>query len=241
MSLQVPGRGGKHSPPPECRRQRRAHTVSPPPPRTVQQPQACSISWSFIMAAPSTQHKIIVGAWSRRQALPTRVSEAETSTHLDSTSSPRTVQQPQACSNSRSLMAAPSTQNTLQVPGRGGKHSTLECRRKRRACTIIECLCASHGRTVRAGSRKLAPSVRASWQLCRRKIHRSFACAWSRRQALSTRVPEAETSTHLESLCASLLYQSELHGGSVVAAHIAGVLSRRERWRVAREISGPQG
>ena len=38
--------GGKHSPP-ECRRQRRARTLSPPPPCKVQQPQVGSISRSL--------------------------------------------------------------------------------------------------------------------------------------------------------------------------------------------------
>ena len=41
----------KHSPP-ECQRQRRASTLSPPPPRTVEQLQACSISRKSLMAAP---------------------------------------------------------------------------------------------------------------------------------------------------------------------------------------------
>ena len=44
------------------------------------------------------------------------------STHLESAPPPRTVEQPQACSISRSFMAAP-LQNTLQVPSSGGKHS----------------------------------------------------------------------------------------------------------------------
>ena len=45
-------RSGKHSPL-ACQRQRRARTLRPPPPRTVEQPQACSISRrTFMMAAP---------------------------------------------------------------------------------------------------------------------------------------------------------------------------------------------
>ena len=52
--LQVPGPGGKHSLP-ECQQRRRAHTLSLPPPGIVEQPQACSISRSF-MAAPLQRH-----------------------------------------------------------------------------------------------------------------------------------------------------------------------------------------
>ena len=39
---------GKHSPP-NCQRQRRARTLTPPPPRNVEQPQACSISQTSLM------------------------------------------------------------------------------------------------------------------------------------------------------------------------------------------------
>ena len=44
------GISGKHSPP-ECQRQRRARTLTPPPPRTVRQPQACTISRGFMAAS----------------------------------------------------------------------------------------------------------------------------------------------------------------------------------------------
>ena len=70
QSVQVRGRGSKQSAP-ECQRQTRARTLSPPPPCTVQHPQACSISESFI-AAP-LQHTISAGAWSWWQAICTRV------------------------------------------------------------------------------------------------------------------------------------------------------------------------
>ena len=40
----VAGRGGKHSPL-KYQRQRRAHNLSLPPPRIVEQPQPCSIKW----------------------------------------------------------------------------------------------------------------------------------------------------------------------------------------------------
>ena len=48
--LQVAGRGGKHFLF-KCLRQRRARTLSPSPPRTVDKPQGRSIS-SSLMAAP---------------------------------------------------------------------------------------------------------------------------------------------------------------------------------------------
>ena len=83
QSVQVRGRGSKHSHA-ECKRQRRARTLRPPPLCTVQHPQACSISESF-MAAP-LQTTISAGAWSRWQAICTRVPEADTSTHLASAS-----------------------------------------------------------------------------------------------------------------------------------------------------------
>ena len=83
QSVQVLGRGSKHSHA-ECKRQRRARTLRPPPPCTVQHPQACSISES-VMAAP-LQTTISAGAWSRWQAICTRVPKADTSTHLASAS-----------------------------------------------------------------------------------------------------------------------------------------------------------
>ena len=83
QSVQVLVCGSKHSHA-ECKRQRRARTLRPPPPCTVQHPQACSISES-VMAAP-LQTTISAGAWSRQQAICTRVPKADTSTHLASAS-----------------------------------------------------------------------------------------------------------------------------------------------------------
>ena len=56
--------------------------------------------------AKAAHLQVPAGAW--RQALSTGVRAAETSTHLESASAslPRTVEHPQACSISRSLMAA---------------------------------------------------------------------------------------------------------------------------------------
>ena len=83
QSVHVRGCGSKHSHA-ECKRQRRARTLRPPPPCTVQHPQACSISES-VMAAP-LQTTISAGAWSRQQALSCRVQTTATSTHLASAS-----------------------------------------------------------------------------------------------------------------------------------------------------------
>ena len=96
------------------------------------------------MAAP-LQTAFSAGALSRRQALCTRVPEAEMVTHPETLTPPRTVEQPQGsklCSISLSFVAA-LLQTTFSASGAG-------------------------------------------------------ACSWQ--QALSTRVPEAETSTDLESL-----------------------------------------
>ena len=91
---------------PSARRQRRARTLSPPPPRTVEQPsQACSITRSFI-AAP-LQTTISAGAWLRQQALSCRVQTTATSTHLESASTSHRGAPSQACSINRSFMAAP--------------------------------------------------------------------------------------------------------------------------------------
>ena len=43
LQVQISGPGGKHSPPSECQWHRRARTLSPPPPGTVEQPQAASL------------------------------------------------------------------------------------------------------------------------------------------------------------------------------------------------------
>ena len=72
--------GGKHSPL-EC--QRRAHTLSPPSPRTEDQPQACSISRSLHGGSVARANKpACARAW--RQALSAGLLSAETSTHLES-------------------------------------------------------------------------------------------------------------------------------------------------------------
>ena len=110
-----------------------------------------------------------------------------------------TAEQPKACSISRSFTAAP-LQHTLQMRGRGGKHSPPECRQAE-THTHRESASASH--TV---------SKLAAASLPYQTEHHGGSVAalilaggWSRRQALSTRVPAGrdEMSTHRESACAS--------------------------------------
>ena len=138
-----------------------------------------------------------VGAWSKWQALTTRVPEAETSTHLgvrvclarwsirklassagDSSYRLRCGPQPlhlhlrlarwssRKLALSRSFVAAP-LQTTLQVRGRGGKHSPHECLRQRRTRTL---------RLVRLTPRTVeqpqACSIRASSRLRCRPYYR---------------------------------------------------------------------
>ena len=85
--LQVPGHGGKHSSHRSASwRQRRARTLSPPPPLTVKQPQACLISRGSSIAKTSTCRP-----WCRRlitaaSTLHTTVLAAETSMHHESAS-----------------------------------------------------------------------------------------------------------------------------------------------------------
>ena len=133
-------------------RQRRARTVTPRPPRTVEQPHACSISRSFIAAPLHSQTP--ADAWSRQQALSTQVPEAETNMDFESASA---LHRGAAASlhNQSELGGGSDTKPhiCLQVPCRGGKqvlHSSAIGRDK-------------HGRSVCLrfapwSSRKLARS-----------------------------------------------------------------------------------
>ena len=89
--------------------QKRVRVLSPPPPYTVQKPQACSISLSFTASplqrkSPALQD----GAWleCRRQRRAGTLNPRP----------PCTVEQPQACSTSRKgIMAAPLQKNTCRL------------------------------------------------------------------------------------------------------------------------------
>ena len=125
--MQVPGRASKHPSPPECQQQRQARTLTPPPLRTVEQPQACSTCRSC-MAASVAEHSAC--AWSSPQALSTRVPEAETSAHLESASASHHGAAASLLHQSE-LHGGFRLQITVQVPGPGDEHSSLECRRQR--------------------------------------------------------------------------------------------------------------
>ena len=168
------------------------------------------------MAAPLHRH---TSAWSSRQALSTGVQPAETSTHLESAwrqalctgvpppetsthiesaSALHSSVEPQACSISRSFVAAPLQRHThLQV------HKCVAVSTLHRSATARD----EHAPWVRLrlapwSSRTLARSFGASsWRL---RCKGTFACtctsAWQ--QALCTGVPPPETSTHIESASA---------------------------------------
>ena len=103
---------------------RRARTLSPPQPRTEEQPQACSIRWSFINAgavARSTHTHLQVPGWS---------AGGQKRARTLSPPPPRTEEQPQACSIRWSFDGGSVAKaNTLQG-------AWLECRRQRRARTL---------------------------------------------------------------------------------------------------------
>ena len=129
--LEVRGRDGKHSPlsgvpvvsthlesasamhvhlcskhsPPECQSQTRPRTLRLPPPHTVEQPQACSISRS-LMAAPLQKQPPARALDLCSKHSPPEC-QSQTRPRTLRLPPPHTVEQPQACSISRSLMAAP--------------------------------------------------------------------------------------------------------------------------------------
>ena len=222
LQVHLLGLGGKCSPR-ECQRQRRARTLSPPPPRIVEQPKACSSSPSFMAAVVAKAHNLQVQlSGPRGKHSPPECQQQRQARILRSPPPPRTVEQPQACSISRSLMAAPVVMAhnlQVQVPSpRSGKRSPPKCQRQRRARTLgppPPC-------TVEQSQ---ACPIRWSFVaafVCKGK--RLAAGAGARWQALS-KVTAAETSTHFgcasashRGAAASLLDQSEVHGGSVAKA-----------------------
>ena len=127
IRLQVAGRGSKHSTH-ECRRRRRACTVNPPPPRIVEQLQACSVNESF-MTAPVQTKLQVSGLGGKHSPHECRLQRRARTLHPQP---PRAVEQSQACSFSWLIVAAP-VLTKMQTVGRGGKHYLNECRRQRRA------------------------------------------------------------------------------------------------------------
>ena len=84
-----------------------ARSLHPPLPRTVEQPKACSIWRSFMTALVQTKLQVpgrgrqtlstrVLGCWRHRMMT--------SSTHTLDPPPPRTVEQPHACSFSRSIM-----------------------------------------------------------------------------------------------------------------------------------------
>ena len=152
-TLQVPGRSGfqalsKQS----VRRQRRARTLSLPPPRTVEQPQACSISRSFMTALlQRPSHDILqVPGRSGRQALSQQsASKSERRARTLSLPPPRTVEQPQACSIRRSFIAASLQRqpHCRQVHSLGRKYSFTKCQQTETS-THLESASVSHRRAA---------------------------------------------------------------------------------------------
>ena len=134
------------------------------------------------------------------------------------------------CSDSLSSSFTPFA--TLYRPqtsssGFNSKH----CMRDRIACTQVpEAETSTHRASLSASHRGAATPLLHQSELDGGSVAERIAGAWSGRQALCTRVAEAETSTHHETMspwsathrgaAASLLHQSELDGSSV-AEYIA--------------------
>ena len=198
-------------------------------------------------AAASLLHQS-VGA---TQSVQVQVQEKQTRARTLHPPPPRAVLQPQACYIScRCFMLASIAQTKISAGAWCWQQALSTQVPEPETSTHLAPAFASHRR---CSSRKLAALVGASWRLplCRpQSVHvrgrgskhspseyqnqaapvaqtTISADAWSWRQALSIRVPKAETSTHLESAftshrtaATSLLYQlSVLHGVSRCADH----------------------
>ena len=127
--LQVPCHLGMHCSL-ECWRQRRARTLSPPLPRTMKNTHFCSISRSSMAAPLQRQNHNHAGAWSWRPAHSTCVFTRQRRARTLRPPQSRTMEQPQACSISRSFMAASlQWQTNMPVPDRASKDCSSECQR----------------------------------------------------------------------------------------------------------------
>ena len=178
-NLLVPDHGGLHSSP-ERQRQRRARTLRPTSPCTMRQPQACSASRSVLMGRSLCSGQTLAGACFG-------VPAAETSTHLASASASYCGPARKLCRPVGGIMMAAhfATANELQVPDRGGLHSSPECQRQRGVCTLR----LPSPRTIDQAASLLDQSEHHDGgSLCNGQTH---AGAWFG-------VPVAETSTHLE-------------------------------------------
>ena len=147
-----------------CWWQRRTHTLSPPPPRTVKQQQACSIGQSFMVAPLQRQthlHRCLVG-----------VPAAETSTHFESalTSHCGAAEESLLDQSELAWRLRCKGKQHLQVPGRrGGRQAcTLNpplltvCIKQPQACSMLQnFMCGRHSQELLCRQR-LPPS-----SLCR--------------------------------------------------------------------------
>jgi len=164
---------GKHLPEQAC-------NLSPPAHRTMEQPQACSISRSFMVAPVHMQAP--AGACSRWQAVFTRVPASKCEhapcVHLHIALC--------VCQTlARSVVASGwllCKRKHQQVPARGGKHSSSEYKQQR-ASAHLEAACTSH--------RRAAASLLDQSDLHGGSGAQTSAC--SRWQAMRTRVPAAES------------------------------------------------
>ena len=108
--------------------------LSLPPPRTTEQPQACSTYQSF-MPAPDLRcegrHQGSASAWLRQHALSIRVPEAERSAQLDSTSTSHRGAAASLLDHSELHDSSDAKANhqvlQVRVPGCGSKHSPCTC------------------------------------------------------------------------------------------------------------------
>ena len=190
--LQATRHHGDKRSPHECHRQKRASTLSQPPPRTVEQPQACSISRS-LMAAFRLQSQSPASQVPQPQEA--HQCQRQRRARFWSPPPPRTVEQPQACSISRSLMAAFRCKaNHLQVSClcSSGKHSRTRVPEAETSTLLGTASAWHHG----AAASSLDQSELDGGLPLQSQSPACVSTAW-RRQALSTRLPQAETSKHL--------------------------------------------
>ena len=131
--LHVRGRGGKQHYPPECQRQKMITQLESTFASHHRGAAASFLDQSELHGGSITKAnacRCIVAAASGTLHPSARVRRRPRTLH---SATPRTLTQLQACSTSRSSMAAPLQRQThdLQLRGRGGKHSSPECQRQK--------------------------------------------------------------------------------------------------------------
>ena len=155
--------------------------MSLPPPRTVEQPQACSISRSLMAVSVAT-----AGAWPlscRCQAFSTRVLEAETSTRLESASA----------SHRRGTAASLLNQSEFD----GGFHCTCMCLVHHQS--ELDCGAVAKANHVHVLEQRGSSSEHS--------VHSSNEC---QRQRRALALKKSASASHRRGTAARLLHQSEL-------------------------------